>query len=507
MATWKKLGGTTALGLVLMAQGAQADVTAAQVWEDLNSYMSGFGYQVTATEEMSGDTLTIRDYTMEMDLPEGEGTVKITLGELSLVNNGDGTVSVIYPAVVPLTFDVEIDGEAGSGTVELSQSGMVMTVSGDPNAMVYDYSADSLAMDLVEIVAEGETLPSDAFEVGVTMNGLSGQSTMNLGNIRTIAQSMMLQSLTYTANLMPPDEDGKLEIGGSLAGLEFEGSTAIPDGIDPQDMPAMLGAGFAVDGGFSHKGGRTEFSFDEDGEVTSGNSSSTSGSFGIVMNADTLEYSIGGNGIQANIAGGEIPFPVALTMAQSLFSLKMPIGPNEQAEPFGLALTLGDFTMSDMIWSIFDPQEILPRDPATIAIDLTGAAKVLFNILDPEQMAELENSPQMPAELDSVNLNNLLISAAGAQIDGIGSFTFDNSDMSTFPGVPRPEGAIDANITGINGLMDKLIQMGLLPEDQAMGARMMMSMFTVPGEGDDTLKTKIEVNEQGHVLANGQRLR
>ena len=39
-----------------------------------------------------------------------------------------------------------------------------------------------------------------------------------------------------------------------------------------------------------------------------------------------------------------------------------------------------------------------------------------------------------------------------------------------------------------------------------MGARMMMGLFAVPGEGEDTLKSKIEVNDEGHVLANGQRL-
>ena len=48
--------------------------------------------------------------------------------------------------------------------------------------------------------------------------------------------------------------------------------------------------------------------------------------------------------------------------------------------------------------------------------------------------------------------------------------------------------------------------MGLLPEDQAMGARMMMGLLAVPGEAPDTLNSKIEINEQGHVLANGQRI-
>jgi hypothetical protein len=34
----------------------------------------------------------------------------------------------------------------------------------------------------------------------------------------------------------------------------------------------------------------------------------------------------------------------------------------------------------------------------------------------------------------------------------------------------------------------------------------MMGLFTRPGEGPDSLTTKVEINEQGHVLANGQRI-
>jgi hypothetical protein len=47
--------------------------------------------------------------------------------------------------------------------------------------------------------------------------------------------------------------------------------------------------------------------------------------------------------------------------------------------------------------------------------------------------------------------------------------------------------------------------MGLLPEDQVMGARMMMGVFATP-VGDDMLTSTIEVNAEGHVIANGQRL-
>jgi hypothetical protein len=40
-----------------------------------------------------------------------------------------------------------------------------------------------------------------------------------------------------------------------------------------------------------------------------------------------------------------------------------------------------------------------------------------------------------------------------------------------------------------------------------MGARMMMGVFTVAGPSEDELNSRLEVNEDGHVFANGQRLR
>ena len=64
---------------------------------------------------------------------------------------------------------------------------------------------------------------------------------------------------------------------------------------------------------------------------------------------------------------------------------------------------------------------------------------------------------------------------------------------------------INTYLTDMMGPAGPLIAMGVLPEDQAMMGRMMMGMFarTV---GEDQLSTTIEVNSEGHVLANGQRI-
>lgn len=136
-------------------------------------------------------------------------------------------------------------------------------------------------------------------------------------------------------------------------------------------------------------------------------------------------------------------------------------------------------------------------------LDLTGTVKVLANVFDPEYASSIET----PAELTSLTIKDLQLSAAGTSLTGKGDFTFDNTDTTTFDGMPAPDGAADIQLVGGNGLVDKLIEMGLMSDQDAMGARMMMGMLGTPGEGDDTLNSHIEVKPSGQIFANGQRLK
>jgi hypothetical protein len=257
----------------------------------------------------------------------------------------------------------------------------------------------------------------------------------------------------------------------------------------------------------SHKGGVGKFTATENGETTSGQTASGSGNIELAMNADAISYGASASDQKISLEGGELPFPVEAAMEESSFHLTIPTSKSEEDRDVSLGLNLGGFTMSDMLWDIFDAGKTLPRDPATIAFDLNGKVKMLVDLMNPEEMAAADRGEIMPVEPKSLTLNRLLIDAIGARVTGEGAFTFDNTDLVTFDGMPRPEGALNVTVDGANAVIDKLIQMGLLQEQDAMGARMMMSMFAVPAGGEDQLKSTIEINEQGHVLANGQRIK
>ncbi|MEP5154779.1 DUF2125 domain-containing protein [Planktotalea sp.] len=493
--------------LVFLASTATADVTAKDIWSDWKSYMSAFSYSVDASEVMTGDTLTVSGLTMTMPMPEDAGSFAMTVDSIDFVENGDGSVTMVFPNVMPMTFAGQgPEGEIVKGSVEYSMQNMVMRASGDPSKITYDYTADQIGFALKEVIVDGETLPADAIKASFTSKELSGQSIMVPGTLRTSTQSMSLGESSYTVSFRSPEGNETGTISGTLATITSSGDIAIPDAMDPNKMAETLNNGFKLDGIVGYTNSKTEFTATDGGETISGSTGAESASINVRMGKDGIEYSGGSKGTTLDFAGGGIPFPVSAKLGEVAFNLLLPISKTDEPTDFALGLTFGDFETSELLWSIFDAGQVLPRDPATIAFDLTGKVKLLFDLLDEDQLMNAAESNEQPAELNAVTLNNLLVSIAGAKLSGTGDFTFDNTDLISFNGLPKPTGGIDLALQGGNGLMDKLVEMGLLPQEQAMGARMMMGLFARPGEGEDSLTSKIEINEAGHILANGQRI-
>lgn len=510
MTRFHRLTASTAIALVLPAT-AFADLTAVEVWEDWKSYMNTAGYAVTASEVSSGGTLTVSDISMSIEMGEdgADGNVDVRMDAVVFSENGDGSVSIALPEYT--TFDVTIVPEPGAEEMELAmtytQTSPVMTASGSAGDVMYDYNADQLNMALDGVEVDGVILTDEIARLSMVASDVAYTMSNRTGNLRTMSQTMSASELSYDVFFEDPEGEGTFKMTGEMEGLRFEGAGDLPLDTDVQDLNAMLNGGFNFDGTFSATKGGYDLTFNgPDGGGTI-NSASDGGSLRVAMTPGGLTYDVSQLGVNLNMLMTELPLPISLTAAEISTNLLMPLQKSDEEQAFGLAIGLNDFTMSDALWGLFDAAGQLPRDPATLVVDLSGKAKVLFDFLDPEQAAVLEQADTVPGELNALTLNALELDALGAKLTGSGDFVFDNSDLVTFDGMPRPKGAVNLSLVGGNGLLDKLVAMGLVPEDQAMGTRMMMGLFAVPGEGEDTLNSKIEVNDEGHVLANGQRLR
>ncbi len=490
--------------VVSATQMAHADVTAQDVWSDWKNYMSSVGYDVSGNESMSGGTLTISDMSMSMKLPEADGTISIDMPSLVFVGNSDGSVGVNMPGTMPLHISGTEDGETFDVVVNYTQSGNSMVVSGDPDNMNYNYTASKVDVTLASITVDGETLPPEIARAAVTLNNVISSTQMQVADLRGYTQRMSADSLSYDIEFNDPDSNDLADFDGTIQGVSFQGGGMIPLKMNTEDLAAMLAAGFAFSGAFEYVSGKTNMHAVGDGEDITFTGSSEGGKLSAAMDASHIGYDVSQKDTSINVTTAQLPFPVAIEMAETRVKVDIPVAQTDEEQDFSLVMKMSDFTISDMIWSMFDPGAVLPRDPATIAVDLTGKATILANILDPE-VAESLDSP--PGELNAVTINELLVSAAGSKLSGTGDFTFDNSDLASFDGMPAPSGVANLKLNGANGLMDKLIQMGLMSDSDAMGARMMMGMLAVPGEGEDSLVSKIEINDEGHIMANGQRIK
>ena len=495
---------------LVLAVPANADVTPRQVWDDLESYLRGFGYAVSGTEAESGDALTITDFAIRMDMPEEDGTASFAADEIVLTDRGDGSVSIAFPTTMPIKMTVTPEGEDAEPvdmTVDYTQTGLEMIVSGTPEEMVYDYTADSLGLELMELVVDGEPVGRDMARFDVAMSDVEGASTVATGEMRDIAQELNMSQLSYDIAFKSPEGAQSGQVSGRMEQLTFEGSTTLPLEMESENPAMLFENGLGGEGVFTHSGGSMAFAVTEAEKTTTGETSTGSAEIGVTLSGDSTTYDVRSTDVALNMATPDLPFPVSAQMAESAFNMTLPLAAAEEPQDMALGLTLGGFTMSDMLWNIFDPNNALPREPATIAVDLEGTVTPFVNLFDPEAVAMLEQTGGVPGELNTLTLNDLTVDAVGSKLTGSGDFTFDNSDLETFDGMPAPAGTITFNLDGGNALLDRLIEMGLLAQQDAMGARMMMSMFSVPGNGEDSLKSTIEVKKNGQILANGQRIR
>lgn len=500
------LAGSTAMALVL-AQTAAAEVTPEEVWQSWQDIGKAQGQTITAdSATRDGDTLTVTNITMKID--QDDVVVTAVIEEAEFTDQGDGTVEVTMSDSFPLTVVVP-SGETetpGPTTLELtvSQPGLSVVASGTVAAPSYAYEAPTfgIKLDTVDGVA------ADAGDVtgDLTMTGLKGTYQLGgaEGGLPVMQSDFTAQALSLI--LSGEDTEAKSTFRMTASAADLGGSTkgTYMDVAAMEDFAKALQAGFSSNGSFTY--GKASFDIDvtEEKGPTRIKAAQDGGSFTFGLNKDSIAYGGSGKAVSMTIEGGEMPVPsLTFGYAEAAFDFLIPIAKSAEPQDFKVLAKLIDLSLSPEIWGMMDPTAQLPHDPATIVIDATGKATVTADIMDEQAMMAMGDAP--PAQLNALNLNALQLKLAGAELTGSGAMTFDNSDMTTFPGMPLPSGSAEFKLTGGNALLDKLVAMGLVPQDQVAGIRMMTAMFATAVEGEDTLTSTVKIEDKA-LFVNGQRM-
>ncbi|MDP5086353.1 MAG: DUF2125 domain-containing protein [Yoonia sp.] len=488
------------LAALIAGGAAHAEVTAAQVWADWQSQLAqyGEGSVTIGAEETSSGTLTVRNLGIRFS--DDDIVAETLMSAITFNEQSDGTVRVTMDESYPVT----VTGEDGVViTIDISQQNMEMIVSGDADALDYDITASQYKVALRDVVDADVTFTGD---VEVAANDLKLSYQTAVGEMRDITYSGTVASIDLLVDFQIPGGDGEyVTAGGRMVDMQTQAAMTLPLDANFEDPDTMINAGFAFAGGYTIDSGDFVFDINADGDQTSGSMSTGTSTFTGEMNSTALGYSSNTVDVALSFLSSGFPLPIEINLAEYGAGFQMPTGASDEPSDFAFNLDMVDLSISDAIWDLFDAGNVLPRDPATIQIALAGKAKSLYDMFDPAQQDAFENA-EMPFELSEVTLETLNIDAAGAQVSGSGAFTFDNTDMQSFAPLPRPEGEARVEITGFNGLLDNLVAMGLVPEQDVMGARMMVGMFA-RATGDDQMETSVEIDAGGQVRVNGNRVR
>lgn len=494
--------GASALALVIAAPAAQA-ITPDEVWANWQALTAASGATITAAgTATNGAALDVTGITVAQTNAELGSSFTATIEKMTFTDRGDGSVAVTMSDAIPVMLAIpEEPGDAPAQIgLTVGHPGMVLVASGDAAATTYDYTAPTMALALTSLTLPDGTSPDVKAEAtGTTLAGRYVVGTD--GEKTTVASTATIAMLAYAVSGSDPATSATFAVKGSVADLAAESTSVLLGAEAMKDVAAALKAGFAVDSRITT--GAIDFAVDgadPTGPVTAtGKFAGTD--FGIQLDQNRVAYGFGLTGGAFDGSGPGLPGPVGSTFGEVALRLALPMAQTADPQDFSAAVRLVDLTLSDSVWALAGPAATLPRDPMTLIVDLKGGMAWLVDILAPGAM----ESSAMPIALHNLDINEVLARAFGAEVTALGGLTFDNSDLVTFGGIPAPTGKVTVNMKGINALIETLVSMGMIPEDQVMGARMMLAMFAKPGAGADELVSEIEFKDKG-LFVNGQQL-
>lgn len=500
MFRYKSFVAAPALTLLLCGT-AHAALTADQVWQSWKDSATVAGLAVTAaTESNSGGVLTLNGVTIS---PAG-APFGLTISDMTLTEEGDGTVTIRPGA------SIGVDHAEGSTAVKMAvtHDGLTIVAREDAGALIYDFSAAKLTSSL-DASYEGYSMdgsspaPINKTTGTVNFENLAGSYSDTPGANRAFGLDLSADKLVY--------DFGTDDQGLKMKSTSHSETTAVVMGVDvtlpsttplaaivgPADFRKVLEEGFAVAAVFE-QGGNSGTASQEDeffpyqmtisGEPSKGS---------IVFNKDKFEVVTEGTGLKVDMTSPAIPAPVNVSIGNVAMTMLLPVMATTPADVV-VKMNLGQLTLNDEVWGMFDPGAALKREPLDLNIDVSG--KTTLDLLAMAEAEETGGVPPIPAP-EKLDITDITLKVAGAALNATGAFTFDNS-----MGMPMPLGEANVNVSGANALIDGLIATGIITEDDAMGARMMMGMFMAPGAEPDSLTSKIEMKEGFAIFVNGQQI-
>ena len=187
--------------------------------------------------------------------------------------------------------------------------------------------------------------------------------------------------------------------------------------------------------------------------------------------------------------------PFDISLDEFAIKLTLPTVDHGDFEEANAVIALRGLEVSESIYSMFDPAQAIPRSAINAVIDMSANVQSQVDWSMP--MAAATGNPNDVGLVQDITINEVLFTAGGAQVTAEGGATVDNSGP-----FPFPTGKVTITVAGAQALVNSLVQIGLIPQDQAGMAMGMVMAFARPGNAADEFISDIEFSPQG-ITANG----
>jgi hypothetical protein len=507
--TLRTLARSSSLFMMLSASPLLAAVTPEQVWQGWQDTVKVMGNKMSAdSATREGDSLVVKNLQIS---DSTAGT--LSLGTIRLKDNGDGTVAVVLPDSYPVALHIPAPTGDGTATAapgtptdlgfDVNMPGAKIIASGTPDAV--RYATDAPTVDVKLSSVNNVLVAALPISAEAKLTGLAGNYGFAGGTAQKFDQDFSVKSVNFAVKGQDPKTGSDYDITASLADLASKMALNVPFGADMQDMPALLAKGFSLDTSTGLGAMTFDVNVTDAGKQTRISGSTGSMSLGLAMDGDRMDYSSDSKAVSVKVVSPDIPMQDAsITYGSAGFRMVVPVQADETPADFSVRMNLTDAAPSEAIWALIDPGKVLPRDPATFVIDTKGKVTMTRSLVADASSLEAGKT-DAPGILNALDLNQFQVKAVGAEVTAAGNFTFDNSDTTTYQGVPAPTGKIDIKAVGVNALLDTLVKMGWIPKDQAMQGRMMLAMFANTSSTADEMTSTLEFKDK-HFFANGQQL-
>jgi hypothetical protein len=240
--------------------------------------------------------------------------------------------------------------------------------------MTYDYEVPRLGFATRAAEAQGQQVP---LGITVAVADGRGRTRMTGSTMRVIDSDVTARTVTFAVTSpRTPDRPEAMTTSGTLSDLQMVSGAQVPDGIDLDDMEKAIAAGYRLEGRTRFASGNITTDVSDAGGTTNLQAGLADGLLTLSMSEAGVQTAMSTGASRAVVQVPSLPVPAEVGFDDIAMTVAIPAGGDGAAGPFTLVQRLSGLTLSEGIWAMFDPGSVLPHDPMSFALDLSGTMKV-----------------------------------------------------------------------------------------------------------------------------------